>query len=226
MWKAQKSGFPVALPKLGGYKWNEPGENPRSWGDPWDPGILWEHSSHPHVHPPHPIQIFWMGRKRSWAQKGIFGPGKGIRCWLLCKYYPLWREQVCVWAGSDPLCSQFEAHHELFCVPAIGNMISLQPIAKGQLRWRAGKGVGMQMPMATASCPAGKSLFSAITQPSHQPSPRAAAGWGGQGHLDITREVLSAMHHPSSLLHGVWEAEIWALFLPGKALFFPFLHVQ
>uniref|UniRef100_A0A8C3NYH5 Uncharacterized protein n=1 Tax=Cyanoderma ruficeps TaxID=181631 RepID=A0A8C3NYH5_9PASS len=51
---------------------------------------------------------------------------------------------------------------------------------------------------------AGKSLFSA----SHQPFSRATAGWKGQGHLDTTREVLSALHHSSLPLYGHHTMEI------------------
>lgn len=44
----------------------------------------------------------------------------------------------------------------------------------------------------------GKSLFSAITQPSHS----AGQLLGGKGNLDITREIFSAMHCAPLLLHG------------------------
>lgn len=225
MWKAQKSEFSVALSKFDDHEWNEPGEKP--WSGVW--GLV-----APGMTPG--IQAFLTSpcspsRFSGWAEN-VAEHTREYSGWKreldvdYCVDIAPSEASRSVWAGSYPLCPQFGAHHELFWVPAIGNTISLQPIAKASWGKGQGKALGCRCLVATAHCPAEKSLFSAITQPSHQPFPGATAGWKGQGHVDITREVLSAMHHASLLLYGVREAEIWALFLPGKALFFPFLHIQ
>lgn len=72
--------------------------------------------------------------------------------------------------------------------------ISLQPIAKGRERHWDADALWPQ-PVVQLENP----YFFA----SHQPFSRATAGWKGQGHLDITRGVLSAVHHASLLLYGV-----------------------